>query len=472
MKQVFRLVVSSNVRMPSSCYRFSLITSILFLFFVQAQFDVYRKEKKRHSRAVVCELDNVDGRLVGIWFQYKDGVKEWMEFGARTIFPFRSKLKKREARARKNAADNSKTLSVDERNRDTRPDIDGESKPEMTQSFDERHRDIRPGIVGEGTMMNIEIESTIAPDVNDHRNSNNIMNPPPHNVTNINGNSNIGRSYDQYSIAVSSMSHATLPTHRMRDFITHSDVAPYTSGSNRILQQQHGLDDHNNQMQDQHEAEPSKSNAPTEALGLQPAPTSEAPLSTIYGSGGSIPPGWSGLDILAAVTFGAAATIGATTTFGTGATSTATTSVDPASSAVAASLNNTSSSGHGQSSFGWEGTGNVFNNHDRTYDSGNYHEPTLQNQQRYMPIWAQQEQQQYQSLNQGQRWYPTVDNFRMSQQQVVPVFPTGAVTNGYDRLNHSAVSQQPQLHQPQEQHQWLNTTLLDGNINGSNNSSK
>lgn len=126
-----------------------VLNNFLFIFFAQAQFDVYRKEKKRHSRAIVCDLDYVDGRLVGIWFQYKDGVKEWMEFGARTIFPFRSKLKKREARARRNAEDNSKTLSADERNRDTRPGIYGESKPEMTPSLDERNRDIRPGVAGE-----------------------------------------------------------------------------------------------------------------------------------------------------------------------------------------------------------------------------------------------------------------------------------------------------------------------------------
>lgn len=47
----------------------------------------------------MCDLDYADGRLSGICFQYKDDEKEWMVFGARTIFPFRSKLKKRKARA-------------------------------------------------------------------------------------------------------------------------------------------------------------------------------------------------------------------------------------------------------------------------------------------------------------------------------------------------------------------------------------
>lgn len=47
----------------------------------------------------MCDLDYADGRLSRICFQYKDDEKEWMMFGARTIFPFRSKLKKRKSRA-------------------------------------------------------------------------------------------------------------------------------------------------------------------------------------------------------------------------------------------------------------------------------------------------------------------------------------------------------------------------------------
>ena len=66
-----------------------------------APFDVYRKEKKRHCRALVCELDYTDDRLSGICFKYTDDDKEWMVFGARTIFPFKSKLKKRSSRPAK-----------------------------------------------------------------------------------------------------------------------------------------------------------------------------------------------------------------------------------------------------------------------------------------------------------------------------------------------------------------------------------
>jgi hypothetical protein len=64
-----------------------------------AQFDVYRKDKRRHCRAVVCELNYIDGHLSGICFKYTDGDKEWMVFGSSTIFPFRSKLKKRVLKA-------------------------------------------------------------------------------------------------------------------------------------------------------------------------------------------------------------------------------------------------------------------------------------------------------------------------------------------------------------------------------------
>ena len=408
------------------------------IFDCLALFDVYREDKQRHHWAVVEDVDFSE-HIKRICFRFNksdDNHVEWIDFGSPRICTYKSRTIK---------DDPTTLISV--------PNVGA--------------NDTRTSDFNSGKTMTIEIESTITPDVDDHWNSKNITNPPPHNVTNINVTSNIGRSYD-----VNSMSQATLPTHRLQDFITHSDVSPNSTDSNRILQQQHVHDDHNSQMHNRHKVDPSESNVPTAALGLQPAPTSEAPLSTIYESGGSIPPGWSGLDILAAVTFGAASTMGATTTFGTEVSSTVATSGDPASSAFAVSLNNSSSSGHGQSSFGWERAGNVFNNHDRSYDSGNHHEPTLQNRQRYMPMWPQQEQQHYQSINQGQIWYPPFENFRMSQQQAVPVLPTGTMTNGYDRLNRIAASQQPQPHPQQQQHQWLSTTILDGNINGSNNNSK
>jgi hypothetical protein len=80
-----------------------------------ALFDVYRKEKKRHCRATVCELDHVDGRLSGICFSYKNGDKEWMVFGSSAIFPFRSKLKKRDPKAieRKTLTDTAVESYVD-----------------------------------------------------------------------------------------------------------------------------------------------------------------------------------------------------------------------------------------------------------------------------------------------------------------------------------------------------------------------
>jgi hypothetical protein len=329
--------------------------------------------------------------------------------------------------------------------------------------------------------MSTEIEAEAAPNDIGNWTNDNTMKAPPSNdsdnervmnpnvnitsssILNIGTNGSVIQSYDPFSnhdSSAQSLANISVPTqHRLPDFFTPPNVSSFTLDNSRLPQpQQHTIDNNSNHMHS-HGLANAKPTITTEAVVSQfPVAAAEKSLETSYRSGGSIPAGWSGLDILAAVTFDAATT---------------TTTTTPTSSADL-----TLSNGPVQPSYSWGG-GNTnscssmtYSNHVNSISSnGNHHLPAWQNQQRFIPMWPQQQAQ----LS-DQRWLSSMDStVRISQQQLQHAVPTTTSSSTYDdRMNHSFLSQQPQS---LAQQQWHNAaTIFNGdqstgstNVNSSNN---
>ena len=390
-----------------------------FCLFVKASFDVYREDKRRYCWGVVEDVDFSE-QAKRIYFRFKkskDNHVEWIDFGSPRIFIHKSKTAK---------------------------------KPKMQRK--------------EHDGATLESAATEAPNGNDSRSNMNPMKPPPSNngdhdhEMDPNGNGislnmrHISQSYEPCSNDTNSVAHLLVSAHRLPDFISPPDVTSFTVVNHRLNPelQQHELDNHGNRMQHELEATTSRT---TEVVLSQQSAAPETSISTLHRSGGSIPAGWSALDMLAAVTFDAA----------TSTTTTSTTSMDPTSSTFAESSNSASSTaGPVQASYGWGGGSSNGNNSDNNtrlanqnygnmYSNGNHHEPTYPNQQQYMPMWPQQQ------THSEQQWYPSMNTIRMTQQQQLPILPT-VTMNSYDRMNHNILSQQ-------QQQQWHNTSI---SFNGDN----
>ena len=357
-----------------------------------------------------------------IYFRFKkskDNHVEWIDFGSNRICSFKSKTARKVPKTQKaepNAAAASNATIVLNGNKTMKLD----APPSMNSDSD---LNLKPN---DNTMSS--------------------------NIPEVDTNSHMSQSCDPYANHDSN----SVPTPRSPDFVTPLNVLSFTLDNNRSTQPQpHG----------------SSELAVTETVGSQPpvAASPTAQSSTLYRSGGSIPAGWSGLDILAAVTFDAAPTT---------ATTTSVPITDPTLpvSAFATLSNVTHATGPMSSTHGW-GMDNM--NHNNTnsmsqgnpigsYSNGNHHESSTswQNQHRCMPMWPQQQQQPHQPAQRlDQRWFPTFDNVRMSQPHPLP---TASMNSMYDRMNHNnMLSQEPQSLTQQQRQQWHNTATFNGDASSS-----
>jgi hypothetical protein len=410
-----------------------------FCFFVKASFDVYREDKRRYCWGVVEDVDFSE-QAKRIYFRFKkskDNHVEWIDFGSPRICTFKSKTKKK-PKIQKKEHDGAALLAT------AIKILNGNTDVESTGALNanDNHNNINP------------VKPPPTNDTYRDREIDPLGNGIPSNMLQVGGSSHMSRSYDPYANDTNSMAHLSSSAHRLPDFITPPDVSSFTVVNHRLpvhqepQQQQHELDNSSNRMQ--YGSEASKTSI-TELVAPPQSSVPEVPISTLYRSGGSIPSGWSALDILAAVTIDAAPT-----------TITSTTSMNPALSTFAVSSNSTSSTaGPVQASYGWGGDSSNGNNHHNNlhqnnqnhgnnYSNGNHHEPPWPNQQQYMPMWPQQQP------HLEQQWYPSLDSIRMSQQQQQRI-PTVAVNNNYDVLS--------------QQQKWHNTAAVFNGDSRSNNSS-
>ena len=241
-------------------------------------------------------------------------------------------------------------------------------------------------------------------------------------TVNIGTNGHLSRFYDS-----STEADLSVPTHRLPDFGIPQKDSSLTLDKILLPQQQQMIDCNENHSHLRGLAI-SESTITAEAVVSQfPVAASKTSLATSYLSAGSIPAGWSGLDMLAAVTFDAATTASAV-------------SASPALSALSVSSN----TNRLQPSYAGGGdycSNATSNNCASSAINGNHYVPAWQNRQLFMQMWPQQR-----ADIPEQQWFPSLDNnVRMSHQQLpAPVLPTTTTNSNYDRMNHSALSQQPQ----------------------------
>jgi hypothetical protein len=395
----------------------------------EASFDVYREDKRRYYWAVVEDVDFTE-QAKRIYFRFKkskDNHVEWIEFGSPRICTHKSKTAKKDPKQDRNGDETDKTVVLVNRN----TTIDIEVNPGPNEM----------GVWNKGNTTKAPQSNNEDEDDNDMVEKNTIGYVPSSNILDVGTNSQVSRSYDPFS------NHDTTPVvelsvpahHRLPDFITPPNVSSFTLDKKRLPIHQ----------QQQHITDGLAINEPT----ISPeAVVSQFPVSaskpTSYRSSGSIPAGWSGLDILAAVTFDASTT----------STAKPMSSMDPTLS----SANMVHSIGQLQASYSWGGdssigrsTSSISNYADNVIGNVKHHAPTWQNQQMMMPMWPHQQAQVSE-----QQWFPPLNN--------MSIFPTAPTNSNYNRMNQNFLPKQPQTLTLQ---QWQSAPAATTSINHNNGSS-